>query len=1534
MKMLRLSIIGFITLLLCSSGVLASQGYGPGRVGLTIFAGRDHVDVGSGGIWNSRDKLHIQLDPADGWRIKGYHIDLGGGEDYEPPLTSTRNPKIGHFDYKDTFPSPYINEVNIDDHIFRRTLVLNLEEDLGFQWGSPWADLRTQGVAIFLSLIKLDDQGKVIAETGAWAVSELIIWSDEPEAEAMEDVVSSDEIIADTDSGEVVSDEVLTIKWVGKGNKVAKVQHQKARKSLIVEETEEVVSFDGGRWGYWFRYEMAHPKTGHFIDSPVAGLSVETPTYEGVTGEDAAFDYFPGESVNISIGSILLGSTVADHKISPLDIFPTADTEDNNVLNMARLLQSLDVDGDPKGGINITPAVVDAFEQTMSVKNLTEIDFTDDEIVQGIIMGAISEASQQEPEVSLTMQSVEDVKAHLDDSLNNSMFRKNISKTADLASAKAKMNIMTVWMPAMAANGDPAEIKYFDKNDGLIRTATEAKPIIVTYTDADPTTGAPDVWAAISRDDGNTWKRKNLSRSGDLSSFSLENGEPYYGETKKPVFQVKGNKILVAWSSKFARGGKPRYAIEKEDDYTYDDAYYTDDIWGVGGPQRSHDYTEDGFPEVGEVPYSALWICRGIIATQTDVDNGVGEFVGEIVWFKPERVTSGRRDVNQIFCGAASGAGFGLVWQEDPKGLRPGKAVGPGPGWGGATTNHKTDIWYSYLTMGDHSIVDVHFVSGGDPEHDLDFVTRPKALKPMSLPVRLSDNDVLNAKNMGVDETDPHVNLSVGDENLTRCVKFEESLTIVEPDYVFASGETANYLTLRAVPSDHHSTMNCVNCHVPHGLTPKIMYDQETETDFEVPTQGAPIPLVVTRNEDDEIDDYLGGFANGDCVSCHYSHIVPRDRIVAVTPGLDEYDKADECEGKEGIWKDGTQEDDKIVEAYYPYEGYPYIKNEDDINDGTHRYGLATDDLLSGDYHTFTNYSGTETSVAITTDGRLMDGDTGASRGNLFLQPYTDADGKTSAWAITTYEETKGAGSGPPEDTGEGVSHSDDYIPESGKNIIYHSFDFKTPDLVSAGNIINQPEMDVDGNSVYLKYEDVVHTDTGLVTSIGDPILDYLGRPQLAYENARRGRFILQGGGAIGASRTTMLMVYKQGEEGAGRPSDIFMRRWVVPTDDNFKADNPYRFGNIVGEWVQDVFYDDDGEGQLGEWYWASGPVNMSSVTPVHETPSAGDPDIDDAYGAVKVVSWEQTEDNLDDSSSFNPYDDARAHRGQIRGDFVQLGFSYTPNWAAARNGNDKYDFYIRRSFDGGVNWTTDPTGGGVTHCYNWKYPDSYEGVDDEGIALAARKIEECKTYAANAFESMRNLSQLPNAKSSVIEPRIVAVPGTIKKSGVYTAIPEDKQNPNVFYVAWGTSTNPKKDPITKEQEEPVPMDLYWTFSQDKGKSYHEDKWVVNPDSSGDYVVEDPPTGELTGETRTGYGWIAKGHQEQGEVQLRMTPDGSRFYGSWLDEGEEGSDIVFRRFMSSDFSQNNAGTTVEVVDEEEAGSDDDFSSDSGGGDED
>jgi len=292
---------------------------------------------------------------------------------------------------------------------------------------------------------------------------------------------------------------------------------------------------------------------------------------------------------------------------------------------------------------------------------------------------------------------------------------------------------------------------------------------------------------------------------------------------------------------------------------------------------------------------------------------------------------------------------------------------------------------------------------------------------------------------------------------------------------------------------------------------------------------------------------------------------------------------------------------------------------------------------------------------------------------------------------------------------------------------------------------------------------------------------------------------------------------------------------------------------------------------------------NVSTVTPVEVTESSGEPESDDPWGAVKVVRWQQSPADLGNRSYANPYEDARAHRGDINGDFLVVGYTYTPNWGAYRNGNDKYDFFVRRSYDGGQTWTTDPNGDGVTHCDTFTDP------------LTKEKTEVCNYYGPGKFEQARNVSQLANNKMSVIEPRIVGTPGTIKNlDGSSTGKPEDINNPNVFYVSFGTANNIPTEFDDDEGEYATPMDLFYSFTTNLGESYVEVAWNVNPDSLGNYAGE------------TVYRWdsLAIGDYQQGEAQLRMTPDGSRFYATWLEEGPGASDIQFRRIMSPEFEAN------------------------------
>jgi len=63
--------------------------------------------------------------------------------------------------------------------------------------------------------------------------------------------------------------------------------------------------------------------------------------------------YAEGESVTFSIGDIDFPTVAAASLLSPFDLAGTADTSDTALVNMSRLLQTLDTDGDADNGITI-----------------------------------------------------------------------------------------------------------------------------------------------------------------------------------------------------------------------------------------------------------------------------------------------------------------------------------------------------------------------------------------------------------------------------------------------------------------------------------------------------------------------------------------------------------------------------------------------------------------------------------------------------------------------------------------------------------------------------------------------------------------------------------------------------------------------------------------------------------------------------------------------------------------------------------------------------------------------------------------------------------------------------------------------------------------------------------------------------------------------------------------------------------------------------------------------------------------------------
>lgn len=96
------------------------------------------------------------------------------------------------------------------------------------------------------------------------------------------------------------------------------------------------------------------PSTGTFVDSPVINIGYRTETQNGVTNSRGEFKYYPGETVTFFIGDLEFPSALAAEIVTPLDLADTDNPYDPMVINIIRLLQALDKDGDPSNGIRIT----------------------------------------------------------------------------------------------------------------------------------------------------------------------------------------------------------------------------------------------------------------------------------------------------------------------------------------------------------------------------------------------------------------------------------------------------------------------------------------------------------------------------------------------------------------------------------------------------------------------------------------------------------------------------------------------------------------------------------------------------------------------------------------------------------------------------------------------------------------------------------------------------------------------------------------------------------------------------------------------------------------------------------------------------------------------------------------------------------------------------------------------------------------------------------------------------------------------------
>jgi hypothetical protein len=151
----------------------------------------------------------------------------------------------------------------------------------------------------------------------------------------------------------------------------------------------------------------------------------------------------------------------------------------------------------------------------------------------------------------------------------------------------------------------------------------------------------------------------------------------YPGGSYNVFHATAGNKTLVAWPSRFCQQGKPSYSFAYRADPLEDpedelvikrnalaeylgidvtkDLYLTD-LFGVAGQQGSIDFADEGYAQAGVVPFGCVWTARGVLLPGDDPRTEELE-ESHMVWTKPERLTSGRRDPNRIESRQSPGPG-------------------------------------------------------------------------------------------------------------------------------------------------------------------------------------------------------------------------------------------------------------------------------------------------------------------------------------------------------------------------------------------------------------------------------------------------------------------------------------------------------------------------------------------------------------------------------------------------------------------------------------------------------------------------------------------------------------------------------------------------------------------------------------------------------------------------------------------------------------------------------------------------------------
>jgi hypothetical protein len=1010
---------------------------------------------------------------------------------------------------------------------------------------------------------------------------------------------------------------------------------------------------------------------------------------------------------------------------------------------------------------------------------------------------------------------------------------------------------------ALTATADKVDPRNYYNIDGeSVTTRDYTKPLIGVYMYG-PFEEVADVgfvghgkreaYASVSLDDGMTWKNTNLSESADLESSEVirpdiplfdDTDYSYPGDVINMFHSIMGNKVLVAWPSRFCDAGQPNYSLDNPEatpeqlarragiaaylgidlaTASPDDLYLID-MYGVGGQQGSVNYAEedDYVPNqaVGEVPYACLWTARGVLNDGDDPRTLDVVEESYMRWFKAERLTSGVRDVNRIETVCVSGAGCAITWQEDPDGLRGGQGEGPGEGWSGAVANSGTDVWYSYVDAEYFDVVQDPTIEDGSvpmtlADYELaaaasDITQKPKPFVPFAMPMRLTDNAKCNVEN-----PQPYCNGSAINTNFPEMLvpmdyglkdMCADTVTVItgNPDSSIGEQESILCVTEDGMPmvGNTATTRPRLGLYGYDSFSPKKLSNSIIDSAFAV---------IVAEEEKG-----LGAFtfdANGNpCTQDGNSD--PDCFVFDDGKNIKYFSFSTSIMDTAG----GYTQDTLLANLTSPGNQL----NQPEVDWMTGEFYASRNTVDFWDFGTY-NFDIYNTEIA--------------RRGSLLAQDIYKVHKDTSKatgglLALPSWKQGIMNQGGPADVMARRIilpknwKLAKDGNPYAFRNLACSTWAFK------------------DGSNPY--YPDGLCLDSALNLSAVVP--DTCQSSETG-EAVSCPQVDLSQGTTFGVSDT-----------------------------------DPVLQGNTVTPNKTKVLS------------WHQCPATFTTVRATDGTV---------IYNCTNDLRTDAS--TLADQSWYNPLDVAKGHRGFLDGDFVMMLYAWSPNWRLNAVGNDRYELYIRRSFTGATTWGTLPSrytywdpnavqktyaGSGTVTCETFR-SDQTQAAGD----LVEPRV--CNSYLPGAPEQARNVTQHQSMRITTLDPRfaITGSPQGVSNTldpfgtGIINPYGEDVRNPSRFFVVYETGDN-----TTAAEGEPEPLDLFYSRAVNFGEDYQV--WAEETDLSVCYPSDphgdtDPETGVPT--ELIGSGFCNEFDQlEQGtpgleasEASLTANPGGQFLYGVW-----------------------------------------------------